>query len=879
MAGSTYVFRQDLADEKQRQHDLATQGLPPSNPTQQAAPQQQPTGQDPFAALAKQVNSQPSPPQQSVNPYEAFQKAIEAQNPFREQLQQQVSQGLQNPYQAVDAATKAAQDQAAREANAAAEERRGQAISAYGGYQTGQATRDLNKFQDARLLNEQSAGLAAAANRAQVGDQTRNNAITQGMNLLGQDTQNAQTAASLAESAAGRASQEKIAFAGLSQQDRQLAQQASQFNSQLDFQKAALQQGYDQAAIDRAWQASQNAQAQASQEKIAFAGLSIQEKQLAQQALQFDNQLDFQKAALANGNDQAAIDRAWNAAQQDKQTASQEKIAFAGLSLEEQKLAQQASQFTNQLDFQKAALANGNDQAAIDRAWQAAQQEKQTASQEKIAFAGLSFQEKQLAQQALQANSELDFKKQALANGNDQAAIDRAWQAAQQDKQIWAQQELASLQIGSAERLQASQQHFQASESDKQITLEKMLSQDRIHAQYGLAQMDQTFQTQMQQTGYVQTKDLQKMQQDFQAQLQQSGIQADTAKQLADQQFQSLMAQREQAFTATQQDLQNKWNTGERISSQDYTTSLKQLDNAQQDLMQQREIAAQLGMQTTQIDAQLRQTQLQIASQELMSAAQLAQTDAQFAKEFNLKYNVTAEQIAQSQLRLQEDLKTSVLQREALGLSNAQMEQTLKNDKVNSALQLASIGMQMGNGSAEAMAPFVAQMGTALESALKAQGINISASAIQSAFGPLPGTTSTGGTASSPSGLTVGTVQAAKDTLNSLQDSLPAGVNFNGLVSTLDNLKAENLKPDGQLDGRAVRNTMAALPGAKANLNTAYQDFAIARTQAGADYYVFALLDDRGLTPKQAFDVTASMIGQDRMKAAYKALTGKDWAG
>ena len=773
MAGSTYVFRQDIADEKQRQHDLA-QGAPAtlapaptSSPAQPLAPT--PAQSDPFAAAAKQINAAPSGPKQK--PFEAFSAALEAQNPFKQQVQQGVSQTLENPYAGADAAAKAARDRLARETNAAAEERRGQAVTAYGGYGTGQAARDINKFNDQRLLNQQDFELQVAANREAAGQSARQGAVSQGLGLLGQGTQEAQTLAGLADAAAGRA----------------------------------------------------------SQERIAFANLSVQEKQLAQQA----------------------------------------------------------AQAKDEMSFKREALANGNDQAAIDRAWQAAQQAKHLASQEKISFAQLSFQEKQLAQDADQFKSKQDFEKYALQNGNDQAAIDRAWNASQNTEERLAREKIANAQIGSTERLQASAQTFQASEAAKQRTLESMLSNDRIQAQLVLANMDQAFQERMQKTGYLQTKDLQTMKQDFEKQLADMGIKADAAKQLSDQQFQSMMAKNEQVFNASQAELNRAWETGERVDAQDWQTSFKQLEFAQQDLMQQREAALAKGLQTQQIDAEIQKVGMQLASQELMSAAQLAQNDSQFQQEWMLKNQVTQEDLRQSQVKLEDYLKTSVLERVGLDLQNQQVKQVMQGDKLNAALQLANIGMTMGNGSAEAMAPFVAQMGAALEAAFKEQGIDVSQDARTKAFGPLAASSSGSIAAPDVSPKNPGSidaVQTAKDYLNEIAGTLPSNTDITKVGSILD---AYSSGKPGTSVPTGSSLPLGAYPGAKANFNlyvnnqapTAPPAALAAKTQAGADFILLNQLIKTGLSVAQAYETASRAVGKQRMYNAINAVTGKNFDG
>lgn len=128
---------------------------------------------------------------------------------------------------------------------------------------------------------------------------------------------------------------------------------------------------------------------------LGLGDLSVREKSLAQTASQASDQLSFQKTALAQGFTAQEAQRAWQATQNDKDRANQtaqfydtlglskEKLAFdkeiglGNLSLEQTKVANQASQFTTQEDFQKYALNAGLDQKTAELAWQSNENEAQ----------------------------------------------------------------------------------------------------------------------------------------------------------------------------------------------------------------------------------------------------------------------------------------------------------------------------------------------------------------------------------------------------------------------------------------------------------------------------------------------------------------------
>jgi hypothetical protein len=744
---STYVFRDDLEADKQRAADaqVMTLGAPqPAAPAMPAAPQ--PTPQPAPTAPAAAA------PSQAENPFEAFSKALEAQNPFKQQVKQNVQQTLANPGAAADAATVAARDRLARENNAAQEETRSQAISMYGGYQTGQAGQALDKFRNARLMNEQSFELDAAANKAGAVEQARNNAINQGVSLLGQEEQS------------------RIADAQLAQNERM----------------------------------------------------------------------------------------------QDKQIASTEKMTYAGLEL-------------NRDQFE-AADAN--------------------------AKKGLSLEESAQQLQKMGMDRDEAFRYAQLAQEKSIA-----------DQDIASREKLAMAQIGSAERLEASRQVYQSEQNKLDRELEKLLSNDRIQAQFQLADLDQTFQERMQANGFVQERELENMRADLQTRLQERGIAADVAKQIADQKFTELMAGRDQAFEERMTTLKQSWASGERIATQDWEGAMRASDqlheekitklqsllrldeqqNAQafQSAFQQmqndftlyrdtlgydRETATRLAqeafqermtqagfdqdtaMQATQLAHQVSENQKSRASQEMMAAASLAQQDSQFMQELEQRYHFSSEDL---ELRKQE----LGAQLQLMGLQGKQLEAALANDKIQNAMQIAALGMEIGDGSEGSMAPFVEQLGAALEGYMKGQGIDISSSDFVKALSSTgtPGTT----------GAVPGSADALADAKVQVDDilgRLPASVNRDLINSALDKTaKGGYSKSDlGELHGLPGFSGKPYAVGGKTY-------FIGNETPEMKDYAGFYFLTKAGVPEADAAKIMITTIGDQRFKAAYKALTGKDW--
>ncbi len=795
---STYVFREDLEADKQRAADaaqtnpIATLGAPQA-PTLPAAPQ--------AAPQPAPMPSAPAAPSQAENPFQAFSKALEAQNPFKQQVKQNVQQTLANPGAAAEAANAAARDRLARENNAAQEETRSQAISNYGGYQTGQAGQSLDKFRNSRLMNEQSFELEAAANKAGVSEQARSNAINQGIGLLGQEEQS-----------------------------------------------------------------------------------QLTREQLAQ-----------------------------NERLQDKQIGSQEKLAYAGLDLEKNKFA--------------AADANAKQGLSLEASAQALQKLGMD-KEEAYKYASLS-QAKSLAEKGLT----LEESAQALEKlGMDRQNAQYYAGLAQQDKltqaEIASREKLAYAQIGSGERMQLADQNFQTAQKELDRSLEKMLSTDRIQAQFQLSALDRQFQEKMQSAGFVQEKDLETMRADLQKSLQARGIDAATATQIADQKFTELMAGKDQAFQQQMNTIKQSFITGERVSSQDWESAMHATDLQHDETMAKLTSTLRLGeaanaqafqtafqgmqnefsekmatsgfsheeamqsvaqnfqlqleregytheeaMQGAQLAVQVSENQMNRASQELMAAAQLASSDMQFQSELLQKYQLSSQDLEIRREELGANLKL-------MGLQGEQLQAAIQNDKVKSAMDIAALGMEIGNGSPESMAPFVEQFGAALSGYMKEQGIDIS----QSDFVKAMTTTTAPGTGSSADGFKqFGTVIDTKSNLApEMADTLKT------YLTTLTNAYA-SAKPGTIIplstgrgaDFDAAVNKLRQLGATQGVLDTyIHRDktgdsqfgtggVAYKGTQAFADYAAYVKLLGSGLNEKDAQAAIGNLIGPDRTSAAF----------
>ncbi|HLP29759.1 MAG TPA: hypothetical protein VK150_00265, partial [Geothrix sp.] len=352
---------------------------------------------------------------------------------------------------------------------------------------------------------------------------------------------------------------------------------------------------------------------------------------------------------------------------------------------------------------------------------QAAEQARAGAVQQGTALLG---QDQQAAAQL--ATLGIQQQEGAADRTSREALAREGYQVQQQEgaAERAAREKLATAEIGSRERMQYADQTFQAAQSDLNRSLEQLLSNDRIGAQFKMAEMDQAFQERIQANGFVQDKDLEAMRADLQKSLQERGIQADTAKQIADQKFTAMQAEKDQAFQTQMEGMRQKFVTGERIGSQEWEGSMKTLDMRHEELLSKWEIASREGMQTKELETQIKENAKARASQEMMAAATLAMTDKNFQAELQQRYQFNDQDIK---------LKTKELegQLNLMGLQGEQLKGAIADQKVSSAMNIAALGMEIGDGSEEAMKPFAEQFGAAIEEYMKSQGITISSDDIE----------------------------------------------------------------------------------------------------------------------------------------------------
>jgi len=164
------------------------------------------------------------------------------------------------------------------------------------------------------------AGISALLGMEGLGEQAHSAEAQNAVTIRGQDIQDKQATASIA-------STEKIAFANLSQEDKRLAQEGSQFATRQEFDKWALTKQLDDKTADRVWQgienekdrslkAGENALDRALNSSQFSEKMGLENKQLSETIRQFNSREDFDRWAKNTDVDEAERNRVWQGNQE-----------------------------------------------------------------------------------------------------------------------------------------------------------------------------------------------------------------------------------------------------------------------------------------------------------------------------------------------------------------------------------------------------------------------------------------------------------------------------------------------------------------------------------------------------------------------------------
>lgn len=497
----------------------------------------------------------------------------------------------------------------------------------------------------------------------------------------------------------GLGSQERSQQAQLSLQEKQLGESARQFNTQQAFTEWATKEGWSQDAINRAWQSEEAAKERASREGVAFAGLSLEEKKLAQEGSQFASRLDFDKWATQAGLDNQTATRIWQSIENEKERGSAEKIAFAQLSVKEKELAQQGAQFKDELAFKKFATEGGWSQQEADRAWQSLENEKEISSREKISFAQLSMEEKALAQEGAQFRDRLSFDKWATQVGLDDKQADRIWQANENEKERTARAE----ESGLSRELQKYIADRGFAIDDKQLAetvrqFDGKMAFDKWATQAGLDDNEK---------GRIWQGHLQDLEQKWQS-----------GERLGSQEHQSLIEdKRIQAQTAAQEfdrvaNLEalgktQEWDAAKLAITNGYQTARDAGQMSHEQAMQaakmemERNLAvmgldAQTARQAAEIEARKWETERQIAHESAIANAELLFKNQSLLTQSGLereRLNQNAQEIANQAAQFAQ----------SFGLEETRVKEMLNNEKSSTAIGNLSVLMELAGDNPDMM--------------------------------------------------------------------------------------------------------------------------------------------------------------------------------
>lgn len=220
-----------------------------------------------------------------------------------------------------------------------------------------------------------------------------------------------------------------------------------------------------------------------SKEKLGFADLSIREKSLAQEGANFKDELAFKKYATDRGFTDAEAARAWQSREAEKEIASREKVSFAQLSQQEKELAQKAKETTDRLAWDKEALRLGLDDKTADRVWQGAENQKEREAratdsslnrelQKYLGDRGLDIDEQEIAENIRQFDSRQEFDKWATQAGLDANAAELVWKSNESD---------VARKWESGERLSTQEHQVNLSRLDSELETGRMQLQQALN--------------------------------------------------------------------------------------------------------------------------------------------------------------------------------------------------------------------------------------------------------------------------------------------------------------------------------------------------------------------------------------------------------------
>lgn len=213
--------------------------------------------------------------------------------------------------------------------------------------------------------------------------------------------------------------------------EQEIANQASQFDSKLSWDKEATTLGLDDAAKNRIWQASQN-------DKALQNAINVQQMILTNDQWKQTQIDELTRAGWKIEDARANADRQQNLTIANMQNSLAREIESGRITQAQAELAQQASQFTTQQAWAEKAAQMGIEQENAKMAWTtqerlgaeaftASQATFQAQLQKEVTQMGLSVEEAKLLENRRQFESKSMFDTYCFEQGLAQADADRLW--------------------------------------------------------------------------------------------------------------------------------------------------------------------------------------------------------------------------------------------------------------------------------------------------------------------------------------------------------------------------------------------------------------------------------------------------------------------
>lgn len=214
--------------------------------------------------------------------------------------------------------------------------------------------------------------------------------------------------------------------------EQSLAQEASQFTSRIEYDKWATQAGLDDAAANRIWQATQN-------DKALQNAKDVQQMVINQDQWKQNKVDELTQYGWSLEEAKATADRQQQLTIANMQNALTRDIEAGRIDQADRELLQQANQFNTQQLWTERAAQIGIDEAKAQRIWatneristeaaNAIEATRERQLQREIATNNLNLEQAKLVAEINQFNSKSEFEEYAFDKGLDENAANRLWQ-------------------------------------------------------------------------------------------------------------------------------------------------------------------------------------------------------------------------------------------------------------------------------------------------------------------------------------------------------------------------------------------------------------------------------------------------------------------